>query len=176
VLAAGLAWVLAFALAFATVAMVAMLGARLLARRVDARDDPPVARAGLPPRFRALLDDASTLRRVLETPVARLRAPLRDYDVSLVDARMALWSFVRSIDALSATERAWLAALGLRSDQLRATMFAPGVLERTPDPYGDTLLPDRPDRPRVARALGETIARLRSFEGALAAWRPSPYR
>jgi len=164
---------LVLALALATVAFVR---ARVLARSADAWDDPPVARAGLSPRFRALLEDASVLRRVLETPVARLRAPLGDYDVALVDARMALWSFVRSIDALSTTERAWLAALGLRADHLRATLFAPGVLERTADPYGDGLLSDRPDRPRVARALGDTIAGLRSFEGALAAWRPSPYR
>ncbi len=115
------------------------------------------------------------LELVHDTPWSR-RTRCDEYDRALADARMAIWDWLRSVERLPRTERALLAEVGWSPRPLRHTLFAPGVLERTADPFEDVLYPELPDLDHVAQALAWAGQDLLHLERALLAWRPSPYR
>ncbi|MCX4241070.1 hypothetical protein [Paraliomyxa miuraensis] len=150
--------------------------------------DLPLDVRHLTPDLGRLAIQARVVRLVLETPLHRVfDTPLRqtpwgrrercdDFDLAVVEARRALWEWLRAVERLGGADRALLAQLGLGVSRLRALMRQPGVFERTNDVFEETLYPVAPDPDRVTAMLCQAMTDLRGFEVALLSHRPDPYR
>jgi hypothetical protein len=158
-------------------------------RRVDASSvELPLDTRHLSPRLADLTTGARTTRLMLETPLHRfdegllretpwrMRERLTGYDIALADARLALWQWLRTLHLLDEAERALLRTLGLDPRPLWLAIYRPGVFDRTPDPFDESLYPVVPDLELVTRELCAAMDGLRSFEVALLSHRPDPYR
>ncbi|MEM6993942.1 MAG: hypothetical protein AAF721_25745 [Myxococcota bacterium] len=160
-----------------------------LSRRLAEMDvDLPLDTGHLSPGLANLTCQARTLRLVLATPLQRIpegtwrdtpwrrRQRCDEYDRALVDARRALWDWLRCARRLPLTDRAVLATLGLSLRAVAGALFAPGVLERTSDPWEDVLFPAAPDYDTVSAGLCEAMHDLSRLEVALLSVRADPYR
>ena len=158
-------------------------------RRIEAASvDLPLDTRHLTPRLASLTVSARTTRLLLETPLHRfdetlvretpwrLRERLTSYDLALADARLALWQWLLALRRLDEAERALLRSLGLDPRPLWATIYRPGVFDRSADPFDESLYPEAPDLELVTRELCAAMHGLRSFEVALLSHRPDPYR
>ncbi len=161
----------------------------VLSRRLADMDvDLPLSTGHLSPALADLTCQARMLRLVLATPLQRIpegtwrdtpwrrRQRCDEYDRALVEARRALWDWLRSARRLPVTDRVLLSNLGLSLRSVAAALFAPGVLERTSDPWEDVLFPAAPDYDTVSAGLCEAMSDLSRFEVALLSLRADPYR
>lgn len=189
-------WTLIIATVSGTgVTVAAHRARRARARRLDLRRrleqihvDLPLDVRHLTPDLGRLTIQARVVRLILETPLHRVfeslmqetpwgrRERCDDYDLAVVEARRALWEWLRAVEQLGGADRALLAQLGLGVQRLRAVMRRPGVFERTDDVFEETLYPAAPDPELVTAALCQAMADLRGFEVALLSHRPDPYR
>lgn len=162
---------------------------RALRKRIDACEvGLPLDTRHLSPRLAALTVGARTTRLVLETPLYRFderlvaetpwrtRERLVAYDIALADARLALWTWLRTLQTLDGGEIALLRQLALDPRPLWSVIYAPGVFDRTSDAFDESLVPAVPDLERVTRGLCAAMDGLRRFEIALLSHRPDPYR
>lgn len=160
-----------------------------LARRLAEIDvNLPLDTGHLSPALADLTCQARTLRLCLATPLQRMpegtwrdtpwrrRQRCDEYDRALVDARRALWDWITCARDLSGADRALLRRLGLNLRAVQRALFAPGVLERTSDPWEAVLYPTTPDYDRVSDGLCEAMQDLQRFEVALLSLRAHPYR
>jgi hypothetical protein len=157
-------------------------------RRLGASVDLPLDTRHLSPRLAELTMSARTARLMLETPLVRfeeglvrdtpwrMRERLMGYDSALADARLALWQWLLALQMLDEAERTLLRRLGLDPRPLWVAIYRPGVFDRTPDPFDESLYPVEPDLELVTQELCAAMDRLRSFEVALLSHRPDPYR
>lgn len=189
-------WTLIIATVSGTgVTMAANRARRARARRLALRRrleqihvDLPLDVRHLTPDLGRLAIQARVVRLVLETPLHRVfETPLRqtpwgrrercdDYDLSVGEARRALWEWLKAVERLSGADRALLLQLGLGVKRLRALMRQPGVFERTDDVFEEMLYPVAPDPDLVTTMLCQAMVDLRGFEVALLSHRPDPYR
>ena len=160
-----------------------------VARRLrEAELEMPLETGHLTPSLAGLVAQSRIVRLALETPLRRCSAtvsadtPWRrrercdEFDRALVDARMAIWDWIRTVWALDPRDRSILLGLGLSPMAMQKILFTPGVFERTGDVWEQVLYPVEPDLERVSDVLGRAMMDLRRFEVALLSWRPDPYR
>lgn len=179
--------------ATATVATTRLLRHRArrgrIARRLAELDvSMPLETRHLTPGLASLTRQARTLRLVLATPLQRMpdrpwqETPWRrrqrcdEYDRALADARRALWDWLSAGSRLPAGDRAVLHRLGIELGAVRSALFAPGVLERTPDAFDDVWLPNEPDFDAVTDGLFGAMHDLHRLEYRLLSMRSDPYR
>lgn len=151
-------------------------------------DDPPIALDHLSPGLARLAEHTRLCRLQLETPLRRYREPLlrespwgrrqrlRDYDLALINARLALWEWLVSFRSLGAADLEALGALGLSLRPFRGLLFRTGLFDRCDDPWEQGLFQVAPDFAAVFHELHRVMHELRRFERALLGQRLGPYR
>jgi len=160
--------------------------ARELERLGD--DLPAGSTAHLSPSLAHLAVQARVVRLSLATPLQRYAAPLLhdtpwgrraacdEYDLAISDARRALWEWLLLFRRLGEPDRQLLGSLGLTLAPFYTALFKPGVFDRSPDLWEETLYPAAPDLAHVFAELRRTMHDLRAFESSLLTAVSDPYR
>lgn len=145
----------------------------------------PEDRASLPPRLRALVQQARVLRMIAATPLHRVRVPLLGaspasrrergaaYDRAVLELRRAIWDWRNAFGALDGEEVRLLAASGIAGVPLAGVLL--GGLDRTRRTWEGPWV-RQPPVERAARLLAAVDAELRRFERALLSVGRDPYR
>jgi hypothetical protein len=152
-------------------------------------DDVPVGNtAHLSPSLAHVAVQARVVRLSLATPLQRYSVPLLhdtpwgrraacdQYDLAISDARRALWEWLLLFRRLGEPDRQILTSLGVSLVPFYTALFKPGVFDRSPDLWEDTLYPATPDITHVFAELRRTMHDLRAFESTLLAAVSDPYR
>lgn len=136
----------------------------------------------LSPALARLALETRALRHALEEPVQAVRAwhasdrnpwlarldvgdgsdldRLDEVDVSLVNARRALWDWLAAVEALPETDRATLTQLGLSAGTVRGALEERGAFRRTSGaPQAESV--------RIERMMAPVRAALERFEDGL---------
>jgi len=162
--------------------------ARIARRLAETEVRLPLKTRHLSPALADLTWQARTLRLVLATPLQRIpqgtwrdtpwrrRQRCDDYDRTLVEARRALWDWLLAVSRLSSADRGLLADLGVSLRAARKALFAPGVLERTTDPWEEVVFAATPNIETVSAGLCEAMLDLSRLEVALLSLPTDPYR
>jgi hypothetical protein len=148
----------------------------------------PVERSRLGAPLAALVHAVRMARFVVEVPLVRFthrvvrdapwsrRERCDEYDRALSDVRRALWEVVLAARKIGPADAALLADRGVGVRELHRLIFAPGILERTDDPWEQVLYPVEPDLEAAEEALGGALHELVRLEEAILAPSGAPYR
>lgn len=162
---------------------------RAWVRRLARGDvDLPLEIGHLSPELGRITVQARTLRLQLQTPVSRYfaapwpatpwgrRQICDEYDLAVVDARRALWEWIRDVQRLPTADLGLLRRLGIDLHAVGLAFARSDVFDRTDDPWDAVMWPRGPDLQRVADGLARAVEALGRFELAVLVARADPYR